>query len=57
MVCEMCDGDEDAGPAIVRVRMRDWDNSVRTLNLCKGCQECNGENIVATLKRPPKENT
>ena len=47
--CEMCDGED--GPAVVRVRIRDWDNSLFTARVCTQCRKDNAEEIVKVLKR------
>ena len=50
--CGMCDGED--GPAIARVRMRDWDNSQFTVNVCKQCKEDHADETVRVLKGGPK---
>ena len=52
MNCEMCDGED--GPAVARVRLRDWDNSQFTVNVCKQCVIDHKEETVRVLKGGPK---
>lgn len=50
--CEMCDGDD--GPAVARVRLRDYDGSQFTVNVCKQCKLDHAEDTACVLKGGPK---
>jgi hypothetical protein len=49
--CEHCDGDEEAGPAVARVVIRDYDGGTFTVNVCKQCEKNEKADTVRVLRR------
>jgi hypothetical protein len=47
MKCDECDGED--GPAVIRARLRDYDQSRWVANLCKECKRTLSDDIVIVL--------
>lgn len=51
VICGHCYGEERGGPAVARVRMRDWDDSTFTVDVCAVCLRVNQDETVRVLWR------
>ena len=46
--CDLCDGED--GPAIARIKMKEYDGSSSTVNVCVQCRDDQHDETVKVLK-------